>query len=343
METYERIERYLEGKMDAVEKQKIEAELLSDNHLAQELEDLRQLRSQLSRYREHTLLKEQLEEVHQEMKGSSKKVSFWPYLQPLAIAASMVLVGSLAFLFYSHRYGIQKAEYKELKREIAQLKTSQKKIVNTLQNESKEKLKTPSKFGGTAFALHREGYLVTTCHVIKEADSVIIENERFGSRRAEVIHMDPRLDLAILKISGKKGFGPLPYGFPSGLKSMGDKVFTLGFPREEAVYGEGYISSNSGFEGDSTAYQITLPLNPGNSGGPLFDQRGNVVAIVSGKHTTAEGAGFAIKTAFLKSLLASIPNQEKPVALSAFGSISTVSRSQQINKVEDFVFKVVVY
>lgn len=342
-EIYERIERYLEDNMEAAEKQSFETELLSNTYLAQEVDDMRQLRSQLTHYRERTLLREQLEEFHQEVKGSSKMVGFRRYLQPLAIAASVLLVGSLGFLFYSHRYGLQKAEYKELKREIAQLKTSQKKIVSTLQNESKAKPAIPSKFGGTAFVLHRDGYLITTYHVVKEADSIVVENERFGRKRAEVIHVDPRLDLAILKVSEKKGFGPLPYGFTSASKRMGDRVFTLGYSREEPVYGEGYISSKSGYEGDSTSYQITLPLNPGNSGGPLFDQKGNVVGIVSGKHTIAEGAGFAIKTNFLKDLLPSISHQDKPIVLSAYSSASIASRSQQIDKVEGFVFKVIVY
>lgn len=342
-ETYERIERYLEGQMDVGEKEAFEAALLSDTHLAQELEDIRRLRQQLSRHREHVLLKEQLEEFHHEMKERSVWADFRSYIKPLAWAASLVLAGSLAFFFYSHRGGIQKEHYIELKREINQLKSSQKKMATSIQSAPVEKAIMPSRFGGTAFAIHRKGYLVTTYHVVQGADSVLVENERFGRQRAEVMQIDPALDLAILRLAEGKSFLALPYGFPSSPKLMGDKIFTLGYPREEAVYGEGYIGSNSGYEGDSSSYQIALPLNPGNSGGPLFDQKGNVVGIISGKDTKAEGAGFALKTVFLKKVLKSFPSQEKAINLSSFGSIGSLGRTHQIHQVESFVFKVIVY
>ena len=65
----------------------------------------------------------------------------------------------------------------------------------------------------------------------------------------------------------------------------------------------GVISANSGFLGDTSLYQISAPIQPGNSGGPIFDFAGNLIGIVSAKHNHADNVGYAVKFTLIKKLL----------------------------------------
>ena len=124
---------------------------------------------------------------------------------------------------------------------------------------------------------------------------------------------------------------------------LGESVYTLGFPREDIVYGEGSVSSRTGYEGDSASYQVSIPVNPGNSGGPLFDQNGFLIGMISGKQTEMDAAAFAVKSNYIKNRIDSLTsmsgagNTIRPNLLFGF------SRPQQIKKLEGFVFNVKVY
>ena len=72
---------------------------------------------------------------------------------------------------------------------------------------------------------------------------------------------------------------------------------------EEIKLTDGIISSKSGFQGDVTTYQVTAPIQPGNSGAPLFDKDGFLIGIINAKHSQAENAGYAIKTNYLLNLI----------------------------------------
>ena len=69
----------------------------------------------------------------------------------------------------------------------------------------------------------------------------------------------------------------------------------------------GIISSKTGFDGNIAQYQISAPVQPGNSGGPLFDKNGNIIGIVQAKHTQAENAGYAIKASYIRNLVELLP------------------------------------
>jgi serine protease Do len=122
--------------------------------------------------------------------------------------------------------------------------------------------------------------------------------------------------------------------------------FTLGFPREEIVYGEGYLSSQTGYRGDSTAYQVAISVNPGNSGGPLLDEKGNVIGIISGKQTSSEGATFAIKTDYLFRAISSIPTdslKNNSIRMSRKNVLAKLARKDQIKKIQESVYMVKVF
>lgn len=171
----------------------------------------------------------------------------------------------------------------------------------------------PTEWTGTGFAL-TNNYIVTNNHVVDGAKTISIQgiNGDFNHKyQAEVVATDKHNDLAIIKVSGVTiSSSNIPYAVKTGTSEVGEEVFVLGYPLtstmgEEIKLTTGVISSKTGFQGDVSIYQISAPIQPGNSGGPLFDSRGNVVGIVSAKHKGAENVGYAIKTSYLKNLMES--------------------------------------
>lgn len=169
------------------------------------------------------------------------------------------------------------------------------------------------KSSGTGFFIDKKGYIATNHHVIDKAKNIQVEINR-NSYNADVVIYDEQNDLAILKINDKT-FIPLQnlqYNFKSETSDVGTSVFALGFPLtsllgEEIKYTTGAISSKSGMKGDITTYQISVPIQPGNSGGPLFDNDGNLIGITSSginrKLNLTENVNYAIKTKYLKLLI----------------------------------------
>lgn len=137
---------------------------------------------------------------------------------------------------------------------------------------------------GTGFFVSNDGYMVTNFHVIEGATSVTVisptENKEFP---ATVIRTDPANDIAILKIDAQTVGIPLASSF-SGAK--GEEVLTLGFPlvsiqgqEQKATFGR--INALSGIQNDIRFVQIDVPIQPGNSGGPLLNSRGEVIGVVT--------------------------------------------------------------
>ena len=171
----------------------------------------------------------------------------------------------------------------------------------------------PTEWTGTGFAL-TNNYIVTNNHVVDGAKTISIQgiNGDFNHKyNAEVVSTDKYNDLAIIKVNGINiQSANIPYSIKIGTSEVGEEVFVLGYPLtstmgEEIKLTTGVISSKTGFQGDVSIYQISAPIQPGNSGGPLFDSKGNVIGIVSAKHKGAENVGYAIKTSYLKNLMES--------------------------------------
>lgn len=185
-------------------------------------------------------------------------------------------------------------------------------------------------WSGTGFALNN-GYVVTNFHVIDNAKTIQIQgiDGDFSVKyNASIIATDKYNDLALLRINDSRftGFGNIPYNIKTTLSDVGEEIFFLGYPLTSTMGDEiklttGVISSKTGFQGDVSLYQISAPVQPGNSGGPLFDYQGNLVGIVNAKHKGAENVGYAIKTSYLKNLIESsittsiLPNDNQTAGL----------------------------
>ena len=194
-------------------------------------------------------------------------------------------------------------------------------------------------WSGTGFAL-KNGYVVTNYHVIENAKSISIQGIKgdFAQKySATIIATDKYNDLALLQISDKKynGFGSIPYNVKTSVSEVGEDVFVLGYPLTSTMGDEiklttGVISSKTGFQGDVSLYQISAPIQPGNSGGPLFDNKGNLNGIVNAKHKGAENVGYAIKTSYLRNLIESstsssiLPNNNQIAGLPLTGKVKSL-------------------
>jgi serine protease Do len=347
----ELIDKYLRHELAAEERILFEEKINQDMSLFNEVKEHEQFISDLKRYDRTSALKNKLMSIHSEItsqekiKKTNQMFLRSDYIGYAAAACVTLLISFGAFFMIDHWGNKQSAYYKELRRDLEKIKKSQTIILNDI-NENKSE-QGQSKYSGSGFALSDNGYIVTSYHIIKDAKTVFIENKKNERFKVRIISKDKLRDLAILKITDEnfKGFGSIPYPIKKKVLDLGEQVFTLGYPREDIVYGEGSISAATGYEGDTIAYQISIPVNPGNSGGPLFDSQGSLIGIISGKHSESEATAFAVRSDYLLSMLKDFPQDSitpSPI-LSKYNNLKMLKRSEQLKKIGDFVFVVKVY
>lgn len=194
------------------------------------------------------------------------------------------------------------------------------------------------KASGSGFFVTDDGYFITNFHVVKDAEKVKVKTST-DVYPAEVVHVDKDNDLALLKVSGK--FNPL--GISTNDAQLGEAVFTIGFPDiliqgTEPKYTDGKISSLAGIQDDPEDYQISVPVQPGNSGGPLVDMNGNVVGVIVAKLNDIaalnssgdlpQNVNYAIKVKYLNDFLSQFP-EVKASSASQVSSNSVVQATQQ--------------
>lgn len=204
------------------------------------------------------------------------------------------------------------------------------------------------KGNGTGFFINEKGYIATNFHVIENANDIQIEFLQKGKKlsyTAKVMASDKQNDLAILKIDDIN-FIPLPripYVFNVSTRDVGTEVFTLGYPianimGDEVKFTDGKISSKTGIQGDVRVYQISVPIQPGNSGGPLFDSKGNLIGITSSalnkEYFNSENVNYAIKCAYLKSLVEVLPES---INLPNYTEIYNNSLTEKIKILTEFI------
>lgn len=199
------------------------------------------------------------------------------------------------------------------------------------------------KSNGTGFLIDKSGYIATNYHVVKEANEIEIEINSL-KYPAKVIVSDKTNDLAILKIDlGKNVIAEkaLPYSIKTDVIDVGTSVFTLGYPfalsgmGKEIKFTDGKISSKTGLDGDVTHYQISVPIQGGNSGGPLFDDNGNIIGITASKIVSQDidNVGYAIKASYLLNLIDLLPDK-----INIRGSgMSTFSLTEKVKIISPYI------
>ncbi len=208
----------------------------------------------------------------------------------------------------------QRAEGQRLAREWK----PRKELASGAIPSGKELAQTKPEGSGTGFFITDDGYFITNQHVAGEGATVWLVTAS-GSISAKVVKVDKANDLALLKAEGK--FTALPVIASRGVR-LGATAATVGFPNIglqgfAPKLAKGEIASLAGAQDDARHFQISAPIQPGNSGGALVDERGNVIGVVVAKLNQkaaiatsgerAENVNYAVKSSYLLSFLESAP------------------------------------
>ena len=196
-----------------------------------------------------------------------------------------------------------KKQLEERERELARLKEQQKQQTKSNQVAKKTPQPTPkTATSGSGFFVSRLGHVITNQHVVGDCKKVTVGDNAQKQVTADVLETDRRNDLALLKISSLKmasvetksliqklGVKIVPLASDGLLRSedvdLGEKVLVAGYPYGEIFSNTikvtgGMISANKGLGDDSGQFQMDAAVQPGNSGGPIYDENGNIVGVV---------------------------------------------------------------
>ena len=198
---------------------------------------------------------------------------------------------------------------------------------------------------GSGIIISKFGHIVTNYHVIDDASDIEVEFVVDGDLKkfnAEIVKLDKVNDLAIIKILDKDFYGldDLPYNFKTRSSDVGTRVYAYGYPMALSLMGkeikitDGIISSKSGFDGDITTYQITAPIQGGNSGGPLFDEKGNFLGINSSglSKEIADNVGYTIKSSYVLNLIDVLPESINVPSSTKLRSLPLTDQIKEISK-----------
>ncbi len=207
--------------------------------------------------------------------------------------------------------------------------------------KSRERNPIPNKIqevasSGTGWLV--EGGLVVTCwHVVEDKKTISILSPSLNKQQVTVLAKDANNDIVLLALCEKAA---TLKGLPLAIEppALGQEVFTIGYPLvdvlgKEPKVSSGIVSALSGMRDDARFLQVTVPVQPGNSGGPLLTRKGEVVGIITSKLSALamlmwsgdipENVNFAVKSRYVLDLLKS--SQRQPPQGNASGQDAKVS------------------
>jgi serine protease Do len=359
------VERYIRGEMNPDERLWFENLRKTNTEIDQLVVEHTLFLQQMNRFGEWRKFKTSLNDVHthlaeqgkinsSRLKGKARVIYLWKRYKRVATIAAVIAgvttLGVTALVNYLSPKA-QNSQVQELVSKVGQLDERTKrldtkldKVDKTANSNAKPIMTTPVRYNGTGFLIDGKGYLVTNAHVVKNSKNVFIQNIKGEQFRVKVIRIDAEKDIAILKITDTdfKPIASLPYGIRKSATDIAEPIFTLGFPRKEIVYGEGYLSAKTGFNGDTLTCQISVAANPGNSGGPVFNRNGEVIGILSTKEVHVESAVFAIHSQYIYQAVEDLKKDTSYQQLKiSFGStLKGIDKVQQVKKIQDYVFMV---
>jgi S1-C subfamily serine protease len=199
---------------------------------------------------------------------------------------------------------------------------------------------------GSGIIFSSSGYIITNHHVIENSTKFIVEVGESSNKKnfkAELITQDKENDLAILKIKDDQ-FVNLPsikYSFKeNGQLDVGGTVFTIGFPHaltgmgKDAKFTDGKVSAKTGYDGAVNSFQSSIPVQPGNSGGPVFNDAGQLVGVINASIKNTDNVSYAIKLNYIKNLIELL--QDK-VDLPSDNSMINSSLEEKIKVLTNYV------
>ena len=232
-----------------------------------------------------------------------------------------------------------KKELEQLRRENARLRKQNQSKPKQVAKRTPPKSSLPPKSStsGSGFFVSKSGHVITNQHVVGDCKRVSVGDSVKKQVTADVLETDRRNDLALLKISSLKmasvetksliqklGIKIVPLASDGLLRSedvdLGEKVLVAGYPYGEMFSNSikvtgGMVSANRGLGNDTGQFQMDAAVQPGNSGGPIYDENGNIVGVVVAQlnkmkfakqsGSMPENVNFGIKASTVKQFLSS--------------------------------------
>ena len=353
------VERYIRGEMKPDERLSFENLRKSNPEVDLLVVEHTLFLQQMNRFGEIRNFKNTLHEVHTDLaeqgkiesvrlKGTAKVVYLWKrYKRVTAIAASIAGITTIAISALVWAFAPQDNPNVDLlNRQLADVRIEQNKQkaeVNKIKNTISARPVT-YKSGGTSFLVDAKGYLVTNAHIIRNSKNVVVVNNKGEEYTTTVVKVIPEKDIALLKITDEtfKAIPSLPYSIRKSSTDVAEPVYTLGYPRNDIVYSEGYLSAKTGKDGDTLTCQLGIAANHGNSGGPVFNHDGEIIGIISSKETEAEGVAFAIQSKYIFDAVDELKKDTayQSLKLPVKSTVKGLDQKQQVKKIQEYIFMV---
>lgn len=357
------IERYIRGEMNPDERLYFENLRKSNPEIDQQVVEHTLFLQQMNRFGEWKKFRSVLNEVHTDLaeqgkinysklSGKARVVYLWKrYKRVAAIAAIIAGVTTLTFTamvnVLSPKADIDRVT--ELSRKIDNanaITKAQSQEIRSIKSDlnNRNNISNAFKSGGTAFLIDGKGYLVTNAHIIRNSSRVVVVNNKNEEFTVTLVKLYAEKDIAILRIDDEnfKPVSSLPYAISKSPADVAEPLYTLGYPRNDIVYTEGYLSARTGLNGDTLSCQLGIAANHGNSGGPVFNHAGEVIGVISTKETEAEGVAFAIQSKYIFDAAEDLKKDANGVQLRipVKSAVRGQDVRQQVKKIEDFVYMV---
>jgi serine protease Do len=365
----EAVERYIAGEMSPDERVYFESLRKSNPEIDQAVVEHTFFLQQISRFENTRQFKSILNDTHihlaekglihsPKLKGTAKVVYLLNrYKRTAAIAASIagitvLCISALVWSLSPVRPYEVKSEMAHLNRKIDAQEQTVRILTNEIRNvksaqgdSAKQESTITYTTGGTGFLVDTKGYLVTNAHVVDNARNIAVQNISSKDLKAEIVFKDIKRDIAILKIVDKAFKSPtsIPYAIKKTPADIAEPIFSLGYPRNDIVYGEGYLAAKTGYRGDTMAVQISINANSGNSGSPIINRKGEIIGVLNARQTTAEGAVFAIQSKYIYEALSQLQKSDttyQRIKLPGSSSLKSSDRTQQVKRITDYVYMV---
>ncbi len=360
------VERYIKGEMNPDERLFFENLRKTNSEIDQMVVEHTLFLRQVNRYATRKDFAAGLQDIHHKLENAGnittpaneqtgKLVFLWKkYRRVAGIAASIagVTAVGLSLLFNSVAPHPKDPQVKELVSKIDVLNETTKQLDQKIEHVKNKADNTAAnnndiainaRYNGTGFLIDGKGLMITNAHVVKRSVNIYVQNNKGEKFKAIVLKQDPARDVAIIKIVDDrfKPVASLPYGIRKTASDIAEPIFTLAF-NDKMVYGEGYLSAKTGFNGDTLSFQISVPANPGNSGGPVFNRNGEIIGILSAKDVGVEGAVFAVQSKYIFLALDSLRKNQlyEKVKVSQKSTLSGLDQTVQVKKIEDYIFMV---